>query len=426
MDDLYLEKMQKYQNLCLAWIQKADQEFLDNDCQHTKQECYYLQQAVNLRSEMARISIGGEQEYHKRKARELNARIAEIIRIIDPEYMKRKAQEAKEKNASKGKPGVKASSSGSKSRASSEVDDEEVKSWFKEMPSVSFDDVTGMEELKKKLRKCIMDAKLDEIKEYLGIRKQQAYVFVGPPGCGKTYIIKAFAHELSSKDYKYLSLVGSDILSKYVGDAEKTVSRLFEEAEKNAPCIVFIDEIDGICKNRSLPNLPEYAASITTAFLTGYNRIHELDKHIIFIGATNFPTQVDNAMLDRVQLISVDFPDAAGRTLKFRQELASRLTLAEGFTFEDMGAATEKGAEGPYNYRDIERLCGELKELVIDTIMPAYESQSAAIDAMRSGRFRVTRELFEKALNKCRPTPKQEIIREIEEWKKKFEQQSDE
>ena len=99
MDDFYLNKMQKYENLCLAWIQKADQEFLNNNFQHSKQECSYLQQAVNLRSEMARISIGEEQAYHRRKARELNTRIAEIIRTIDPEYMKRKEQEAMAKKA---------------------------------------------------------------------------------------------------------------------------------------------------------------------------------------------------------------------------------------------------------------------------------------------------------------------------------------
>ena len=66
MDDFYLNKMQKYENLCLAWIQKADQEFLNNNFQHSKQECSYLQQAVNLRSEMARISIGEEQAYHRK------------------------------------------------------------------------------------------------------------------------------------------------------------------------------------------------------------------------------------------------------------------------------------------------------------------------------------------------------------------------
>ena len=105
------------------------------------------------------------------------------------------------------------------------------------------------------------------------MKNLHSYFFVGPPGCGKTFIIKAFAKELAEKDYKYIALEGSDILSRYVGDAEKIVTRVFEEAEKQDKCIVFIDEVDGVCKNRSKSNLPEYAASLTTAFLTGYNRI---------------------------------------------------------------------------------------------------------------------------------------------------------
>ena len=419
MDDFYLNKMQKYENLCLAWIQKADQEFLNNNFQHTKQECVYLQQAVNLRSEMARISIGEEQAYHRRKARELNARIADIIRIIDPEYMKRKEQEAKAKKEQKSKSSAPASAGAAKSSSSSSgVDSDEVKSWFKEMPKVSFEDVVGMHELKKKLRGCIEDSKLQKIRKYLGIRNQKAYFFVGPPGCGKTYLIEAFAHELvANKEYKYMSLDGSDILSKYVGDAEKTITRLFEEAEKNAPCIVFIDEIDGICKSRSIKDLPEYAASITTAFLTGYNRIKSLDLPIVFIGATNYPTKVDNAMMDRVEIINVPFPDKEGRALKFRQELGKSLKLKNGFTFEDMADATED-QENEYNYRDIERLCEEIKVLAIQDVLNIYNDEDKAISAMQTGEYSISKELFEKAREKCTPTPKQAIKKEILEWNK--------
>ena len=365
MDDFYLNKMQKYENLCLAWIQKAEQEFLNNNFQHSKQECSYLQQAVNLRSEMARISIGEEQAYHRRKARELNTRIAEIIRTIDPEYMKRKEQEAMAKKAQEKSKSSTAAATDKGKSASSNVDSEEVKSWFKDMPKVSFDDVVGMHELKKKLRGCIEDSKLQKIRKYLGIRNQKAYFFVGPPGCGKTYLIEAFAHELvENKDYKFISLDGSDILSKYVGDAEKTITRLFEEAEKNAPCIVFIDEVDGVCKSRSIKELPEYAASITTAFLTGFNRIKSSDLPIVFIGATNYPSKVDNAMMDRVEIINVPFPDGEGRALKFRQELSKSLTLKADFKFEDMAALTEDKVN-EYNYRDVERLCEEIKVLAL-------------------------------------------------------------
>ena len=239
-------------------------------------------------------------------------------------------------------------------------------------------------------------------------------------------MIKAFAHELVNKDYKYLSLVGSDILSKYVGDAEKTITRLFEVAEENAPCIVFIDEIDGVCKNRSLPNLPEYAASITTAFLTGYNRINASDKPIIFIGATNYPNQVDNAMLDRVELINVPFPDQAGRVLKFRQELGKCIQLTDGFTFEAMGEITESdNEEEQYNYRDIERLCEELKVMVMDNVMNLYPSEDAAVQALKAGTYGINRQLFEEGRKRCLPTPKKSIIKELREWRKQFEHRSE-
>ena len=284
-----------------------------------------------------------------------------------------------------------------------------------------------MPELKQKLRNCINDSKLQEIREYLGLRKQKSYFFIGPPGCGKTYLIEAFAHELVNENYKYLSLVGSDILSKYVGDAEKTITRLFEVAEESAPCIVFIDEIDGVCKNRSLPNLPEYAASITTAFLTGYNRINASDKPILFIGATNYPNQVDNAMLDRVKLINVPLPDRAGRVLKFRRELGNRVWLTEGFTYEAIGEITESDdEEKQYNYRDIERLCEELKEMVMDNAMQLYQSQAAAIQALKTGAYGINRELFEKAREKCLPTPKKSIMKDLKEWQNQFERRAEE
>ena len=418
MDDFYLNKMQKYENLCLAWIQKADQEFLNNNFQHSKQECTYLQQAVNIRSEMARISIGEEQAYHRRKARELNLRIADIIRVLDPDYLKRKEQEAMAKKAQEKSKSTATATSADKGKSSaSSVDSDEVKSWFKDMPKVSFDDVVGMHDLKKKLRVCIEDSKLQKIRKYLGIRNQKAYFFVGPPGCGKTYIIEAFAHELvENKDYKFISLDGSDILSKYVGDAEKTITRLFEEAEKNAPCIIFIDEVDGVCKSRSIKDLPEYAASITTSFLTGFNRIKSSDLPIIFIGATNYPSKVDNAMMDRVEIINVPFPDAEARALKFSRELSKGLALKDGFTFEDMAALTED-SENEYNYRDVERLCEEIKALAMQEVLVLYNNdEEKAISAMMTGEYGISKELFMKAKDKYTQTPKQAIKEEIKEW----------
>ena len=203
---------------------------------------------------------------------------------------------------------------------------------------------------------------------------------MGPPGCGKTYIVEAFAHELMDQDYKFISILGSDIISKYVGAAEKSVTRLFEEAVNNAPCIVFIDEIDSLCKNRSLPNLPEYAANITTSFLTGYNRIHSEDSKVIFIAATNYPNRVDAAMLDRAEIIRLPLPDKEARKAAFVRYFEGIVQLKKGLTFDLMAEKTWR-----FNYRDIERLTSALKLALFHDVLDLFGDQGLAIEALTSG-----------------------------------------
>lgn len=430
MDNSYIRKMQTKENLCLAYMQKADDILEANDYMPSKEECVYLQKAATLRYEMAQMSIGEERMYQQRKIQELNQRIKNIVKVVNPEKFK----ELQNKNAKKdsdakagsgssgsGKPSSNASSNPSAASKANEVSDEAVSKWFKEAPKHSFEDVSGMNNLKEQLKECIADSQLSKIKEFLKMKKLHSYFFIGPPGCGKTYIIEAFAHELMDKDYKYITLTGSDILSRYVGEAEKIITRLFEEAEKNAPCIVFIDEVDGVCKNRSLPNLPEYAASLTTAFLTGYNRINSSDQSIIFIGATNYPNQVDNAMLDRVELVRVPFPDLEARTFSFEKSFKGIIELDDEFTFEDMAEMTDT-----YNYRDIQRLVNKIKNMVLKDVMRKFQDEDQALEVLKTGKYRLTCDLFEMAQENCLPTPKEDIIRELDEWEEKFNRSMDE
>lgn len=407
MDNKYLETMQTKENLCLAYMQKADDAYEANQCRHSKEECVYLQKAATLRYEMAQMSLGEERYYQQRKVHELNQRIRDIISEIKGEDAAKAVASAPSKDNGQ-KPHLQTKNNGGPS-------DESVSTWFKEPPKHSFKDVSGMKELKEQLQESIADSQMNKLKDFLRIKKLHSYFFIGPPGCGKTYIIEAFAHELMDKNYKYLSLAGSDILSRYVGEAEKIITRLFEEAEKNAPCIVFIDEVDGVCKNRSQSNLPEYAASLTTAFLTGYNRINNSDKPIIFIGATNYPNQVDNAMLDRVELIRVPFPDKEARKFSFEQQFNHMIKTEDGFGCEDMAAETAS-----YNYRDIQRLCTKIKMMILKETASIYKSEEAAIEALKSGEYVLTKAMFNEAQANCLPTPKEDIIRELDEWEEKF------
>jgi len=416
MDNDYIRKMQTKENLCVAYEAQAENEFDRNGGKPSKEQCRLLQQAAYLRYEMARMSVGEERLYQQRRLKELNDQIRKIATAIDPELAKRIAEasqkEAAAKNPAPSTNKVEANKPQAKAPA---VSDQEVANWFKEMPSHSFEDVSGMEDLKDQLRGCIQDLQIAELKDFLKMKKIHSFFFYGPPGCGKTYIIKAFAHELMDKDYKYMSLEGSDVLSKYVGDAEKIVAKVFEEAEKNAPCIIFFDEVDGVCKSRSLPDLPNYAASLTTSFLTGYNRIDESKKPIIFIGATNYPRQADNAMLDRVELIRVPLPDASAREAKFKRDLSGVVALGSDLTFAYMAQETEM-----YNYRDIDRLVAKLKAAIVKDVMKKYGSEKAALEALKSGSYAIDKAFFDEVRNNSLPTPKDSILKELDDWEEQI------
>ena len=420
-DGDYISRIRSMESQCAIYEQQAEDEYRSKG-RHTKQECIYLQQAADLRQEMATISTGGVQEYQQRKKRELDMRIREIVGILNPELLRRfDAGQVKKggsaKAGTKAGTGAASGAGGTAAAAKGKDSDIDVSKWFKEIPLHTFDDVAGMDDLKEKLRQCVVDTRVGKLKEYLGIPRLHSFFFIGPPGCGKTYIVEAFAHELMEQNYKYISLTGSDILSRYVGDAEKIVSRMFQEAEEHAPCILFVDEIDGVCKNRSLPNLPEHAATLTTAFLEGFNRINERKdpKTIIFIGATNYPGKVDNAMMDRVELIRVPFPDRGAREHAIRRQFKDILQFDADCSYDFMAEATEM-----YNYRDIVRLCNRLKNEIVRDIMTKYSDEEAAINALKDCSYMVERKQFETAKQNCLPAPKDAIIRSLDEWEEQY------
>lgn len=279
-----------------------------------------------------------------------------------------------------------------------------------------------MAELKDKLQDCVTNSNCEELLDFLKIPRLNTYFFVGPPGCGKTYIIEAFANELvnnKDKEYKYLSLVGSDIISRYVGDAEKIVTRMFEEAENCAPCIVFIDEIDGVCRNRSQKSMPEYAASITTSFLTGYNRMKNSGKSIIFIGATNYPQRVDSAMLDRAEVIRVPLPDKDARSNAFRMQFEGIIELDDDICFDDMAEVTDG-----YNYRDIERVTSNMKKSIFEQVMQQAGNQKDAIELIKFGKFKLKKKDFDDAMADFKPSSKKDIIDAIDKWERNLNNDS--
>lgn len=418
----YIDNMQRMENECQVYLQKADIEF-EQAGVHTKEEGRYLQEAAKLLTEMAQVSDGSMRTYYQRRCKDITARIEKVLREVSPDIYQRIMMERNRKAPSGlGDMGnTTAPVKAGQKKDNKVVDEQTVMSWFKDSPKHSFEDVSGMSELKARLRSCVADTKLSGIRKYLKMSQVHSFFFIGPPGCGKTYIIEAFAHELMEKNFKYISLDGSNILSRYVGDAEKIITRLFEEAEENAPCIVFIDEIDGVCRNRSLPDLPVWASSMTTAFLTSYNRINSSDKEVIFIGATNYPNRVDDAMLDRVQLIRVTLPDSEALEHAYRMKFDGLFVLEEGFSYGDMVKTSVD-----YNYRDVDHLCEKVKELVLSDVIELYPDQDKAVEALKSGEYVLTRELFTVAQSAYTPSPKDTIKKELDDWEARYNRKVEE
>ena len=128
-----------------------------------------------------------------------------------------------------------------------------IESWFKSVPKHDMSEVTGMEDIKNELSVLVDDALWEKTSEAVHYESEHGILFYGPPGTGKTFIIEAFISELMKRGYKYIQLLGGDISSSLVGVAEKIIETAFQEAVDKAPCVIFIDEIEAVCKERTDP-----------------------------------------------------------------------------------------------------------------------------------------------------------------------------
>ena len=385
---------------------------------HCRDEAELYLKASDYYRKNVEISTGEERAYNEELMNEYVTMARKIAGILKAKMELEAGNTAAPSGTTPARPAaatntVKAGNTAkaAKSSGKEEIDTE---AWFRPSPKHGFDDVAGMESIKAKLSVNIGDAKYIELKKSLNLKNLNGFFFYGPPGCGKTYIVEAFANELIKSGYHYICLDAKDILNKYVGGAEKIVGRLMELAEESAPCIVFIDELDGVCKNRSLPNLPEYASSITTAFLTGYNRLVSSDKEIIFIGASNYPEKVDSAMLSRMELIRIPLPDKAAREGNLKYAF-SKSELQCTMPVEEMAAMTEN-----FDCRDLNSLVENCLKKVFEILKGRYPDGASAAEALRKGEVVLDRELFQEIFDEYMPFPKEADRKRLEAWEKEI------
>ncbi len=293
-----------------------------------------------------------------------------------------------------------------------------IDSWFEKKPNHGFAEIAGMKDVKKKMERCLQIIEWNKVRKRLKMSTVQSFFFVGPPGCGKTYIAEAFTYELMERyHYKYMYLSGADIHSRYVGDAEKIVKKAFEVAAQNAPCIMFIDEFDSVCRNRSASNLPEHVMSTTNAFLNAFSKLKSTvtyEKPVIFVAATNYPQNVDGAMLDRVELIPIFLPDEEAREHAFERKL-EEMDIPYELDCAEIAEITEK-----YNYRDIDRMMDAIKDLFFDQLKDNFVMEKDALDMIEDKTFVISKEMFDEVCRICVPSPKDEILQELENWLSKL------
>ena len=179
-------------------------------------------------------------------------------------------------------------------------------------PRVSYEDIGGLKDELEKVKEMIqLPIKHPKIFNRLGIDPPKGVLLHGPPGTGKTLIAKAVANESGASFY---TINGPEIMSKFYGQSEENLRKIFEEAEKNAPSIIFIDEIDAIAPKRSEVH-GEVERRVVSQMLTLMDGLKGRGK-LIVIGATNIPDSIDPALrrpgrFDRE--IRIDAPDREGR-----------------------------------------------------------------------------------------------------------------
>ena len=296
--------------------------------------------------------------------------------------------------------------------------------WYREPPGHDLSNIAGMEDLKRRLMDLASFAGWTELDEILGISPFSSYIFYGLPGTGRTYLIEAFAAELMKKGFKFVRLTGDDIYRSLVGVAEKFVQIAFQEAADNAPCLIFIDDIENVCVNRSDPRTSSYQMRRTIDFLEAYYELKNSGKPVIFVGATDHPEWVDEALLDWSQLVKVPLPDRSARKAFF-QKAFRMLVLEPGFTVEDMAAATDQ-----YNYYDLRRLELEviawvnMRAIREFTILDAEGNMDQAAtdarisEALKNREIPLDKALFDKAREEKPPADKTEALARLEAFER--------
>ena len=272
-----------------------------------------------------------------------------------------------------------------------------------QVPNVGWDDIGGLDETKRQLREGIeLPMQNPQAFERLGIRQARGFLLYGPPGNGKTLLAKAVAREAEAN---FVATKSSDLLSKWVGESEKQISKLFQRARQVAPTVIFIDEIDALAPARGGSfgdsNVTERVVNTLLAEMDGLEEL----RGVVVVAATNRPTLLDPALLRPGrfdEIVYVPVPDAEGRRTILGIQ-TGKMPLADDVDLDALAERTER-----YSGADLENLV-----------------RKAGLGALRADMDTetITMADFERALDDTRPSVTAEVEREYEKMRAQLKQE---
>jgi len=299
-----------------------------------------------------------------------------------------------------------------------------------ETPNTDWTDIGGLENVKQELQELVQYP-VEHPEKYLkfGMQPSRGVLFYGPPGCGKTLLAKAIAHECQAN---FISIKGPELLTMWFGESEANVRDVFDKARAAAPCVLFFDELDSIAKSRggNIGDAGGAADRVINQILTEMDGMSS-KKNVFIIGATNRPDIIDSAILrpGRLdQLIYIPLPDEPSRLQIFKANLRKTPIAKE----VDLGylAKTTVGFSGADITEISQRACKlAIRESIEKEIAHEKERQKRQakgeelMDELYDPVPEITRQHFEEAMKFARRSVSDNDIRKYEMFSQTLQQQ---
>jgi AAA+ superfamily predicted ATPase len=296
----------------------------------------------------------------------------------------------------------------------------------------SFKDIGGLEDVKREVKNALMVPLLEpEMATKYGVKPTKGIMLFGPPGCGKTLMLRAVASDLN---VEMIGIKCSDVMSKWYGESENLIASLYEEARTRAPCILFLDEIDAIAKRRDFYSTDDVTPRVLSIMLSEMDGMDEAEG-IIVVATTNMPDLVDPALMrpgrfDKV--IYVPPPDEVSREEILKVHMKGKFVSdnidvgvlaknTKGFSGADIAnLVREASASGleraletkkpqPITMQDMVHVLDEIKPSITPKMFKMYDKLRNEYERKKKNEGKVKKDKDEEGAPKKKKNPSKDL-----------------